>query len=108
MPVILQHILGICLLVAVFLVTKYFQARKMKNVAAKIINDLMSQGANNPERAVSLPYAKTQWLKIGLRDYRPKVLKSMVDAGFIGLTQDGRYFLLRSPGWEKEASGQEQ
>lgn len=108
MPVILQHILGICLLVGVFLVTKYFQARKMKNVAVKIINDLMSQGANKPERAVTLPYAKTQWLKIGLRDYRPKVLKSMVDAGFIGLTPDGRHYLISAPGWEKEATGQGQ
>jgi len=43
--------------------------------------------------AVHLAYEKTDFLHVGMRDYRPKVLSSLVQEGFVGKTEDGRYYL---------------
>ena len=89
----LQLILGIISLILVYALTRYGVAWKMQRVAKQIIDELKRKEATSPETAVSLPYAKPNYLHIGIRDYRPKVLVSLVQEGYIGITEEGNYFL---------------
>ncbi len=93
MPETLQLILGIIFLILVYALTRYGIAWKMQRVAKQIIDELRHKGATSPETAVTLPYAKPNYLHIGMRDYRPKVLSSMVQEGYVGRTEEGKYFL---------------
>ncbi len=93
MPETLQLILGIIFLILVYILTRYGIAWKMQRVAKQIIDDLKRRGATGPESAVFLPYAKTNYLHIGMRDYRPKVLASLIQEGYVGRTEEGKYFL---------------
>ena len=91
-----QIIVGIIFLALVFIGTRLFIGWKMRRTALTIIKDLDRQGALDSETAVELPYAKKDWLKIGVRDYRPKTLEAMMTAGIVGLTPEGRYYLNKS------------
>ncbi len=89
----LQIVFGIVFLVIVYVLTRYGIAWKMRRVAGQIIEDLKRKGAVDADSAVSLPYEKTNFLHVGMRDYRPKVLSSLVQEGYVGRTEDGKYFL---------------
>ncbi len=89
----IQIVLGIIFLVIVYILTRYGIAWKMRRVAGQIIEDLKRRGAVDTKSAVSLPYEKTNFLHIGMRDYRPKVLASLVQEGYVGRTEEGKYFL---------------
>ena len=88
-----QIVIGIIFLVIVYILTRYGIAWKMQRVAKEIIEDLKRKRATDEGSAVSLPYEKTNFLHIGMRDYRPKVLASLVQEGYVGRTEDGKYFL---------------
>lgn len=88
-----QIILGLVFLAAVYVLTRFGIAWRMKRACTVIVNDLERQGAIDPDSAVDLPYAKPSYLKIGMRDYRPKALESLVQGGVVGMTGDGKYFL---------------
>ena len=60
-----------------------------------ILNELRYSGADSPERAVPLDYSKPIWQRIGVRDYRPFVLKALVQTGEIGQTSEGKYYIAR-------------
>lgn len=59
------------------------------------MDDLRRQKAVDMYSAVSLGYASTSWLKFGLRDYRPKTLHSLVEAGVVGVTGEKKYYLIQ-------------
>ncbi len=61
------------------------------------MKDLEAKRARDQESAVELPYSKAEFFKLGMRDYRPKVLEYMVTQGVVGTTPDNRYFLLIRP-----------
>jgi hypothetical protein len=88
-------VLGIVFLVLVFLLTRRYHAWKMKQTYASIIRDLRQQGATAPSSAVSLPYAQMRYFRIGLRDYRPRILAYMVSGQVVGRTEENRYYLLK-------------
>lgn len=93
----LQIILGVLMLASVFLLTRWGVAFKMRSAASKIVADLKKMGSLNPDSAVPLGYEKAQWLKLGLRDYRPKALEHLIAAGVVGRTESGRYYLIYQP-----------
>ena len=88
-----QIFLGIIFLIIVYILTRYGIAWKMQRVAGQIIEDLKRQGAHDAETAVSLPYEKRSFLHVGMRDYRPKVLASLVQEGYVRKTEEGKFFL---------------
>ncbi len=104
MPETVQLIIGITFLILVYTLTRYGIAWKMQRVAKEIVEDLRRKGAISPESAVSLPYEKPNYLHIGMRDYRPKVLASLVQEGYVGRTEEGKYFL-QGPDLLKEEGG---
>jgi hypothetical protein len=93
----MQIIVGFVLLAAVYMLTRYGIAMRMKRVAGLIIKDLERKGALNPASAVELPYAKSSFFRIGLRDYRPKTIESMIQSDIVGVTPDGKYYLKVRP-----------
>ena len=100
-----QIFLGIIFLIIVYILTRYGIAWKMHRVAKEIIEDLERRGARDVSSAVSLPYEKTNFLHVGLRDYKPKVLSSLVQEGYVGKTEDKKYFL-QIPNFPMEKGGE--
>jgi len=89
----IQITLGIVFLILVFIVTRYGVAWRIKRACIFVMKYLESQGALDADSAVELPFAKRDYIKIGLRDFRPKALEELVGAGIIGMTVEGRYYL---------------
>ena len=89
-----ELIIGLLVLSAAILLTRQFNAWKIKRAFLTIIEDLKSQGAHTPETAIHLPYARLSPLKFGLRDHRPTVIKGLVSENIVGITEDGRYYIL--------------
>jgi hypothetical protein len=91
----IQIVIGILFLVLVFIATRYGIAWRIKRACVFVIRDLERRDALNPDNAVELPYAKAEFFRMGLRDFRPKAVQGLVQAGVIGMTPEGRYFLLK-------------
>ncbi len=89
----MQHVIGFIMLAAVFVGTRYIIGWKMKRAAEWIVADMKRQGAIAPEKAIVLPYVRPDWLKFGLRDYRRKTVMSMIQAGLVVPTEEGKYYL---------------
>lgn len=94
MPESIELIISILLLGAALILSRQFHVWKIKKAYLRIIEDLKSRQAYNPESAIALPYANRSVLRIGLRDHRPAALKSLVAENIVGATQDGRYYIL--------------
>jgi len=90
-----QIIIGIILLVGVYILTQMVVGYRIKRAARGIVRDLDFKKAYNPESAIELPYAKSNLFRIGLRDFRPKAVAALVQAGAIAQTAAGRYFLTK-------------
>ena len=90
-----QIVLGIIFLAIVYILTRYGIAHRIRRTATLVIRDLERQEAFDPGSAVDLPYAKPQYFRFGLRDYRPKALESLIQAGVIGKTETDKYYLLQ-------------
>jgi hypothetical protein len=93
----LQIVVAILLLISVFVFTRYIVIWRIRRAAGFIVNDLDRKGAHDPSNAVALPYASKGFFHIGLRDYRPKALLSLIQAGIVERTEAGRYYLKRRP-----------
>ena len=89
-----EIITAILVLGAAILLTRQFHAWKLKRAYLKIIEDLKSKGAHTPATAVDLSYARRSALKFGVRDHRPTAMKGLVTENIVGITEDGRYYLL--------------
>ena len=88
-----QIIFGLIFLAGVFILTRVGTAWKIQRAASMALDDLRRKGAVRPDKAVELPYAKKDWMKFGLRDFRPKAVESLVQAGVIVRTMEGRFYL---------------
>lgn len=93
MPEFVQIIFGIFFLAVVYVLTRYGISNRIRRTATLIMQDLERREAFDPGSAVDLPYAKPQYFRFGLRDYRPKALESLVQAGIIEKTETGKYYL---------------
>lgn len=93
----MQLTLGILLLILVFILTRYGITWRIKRAGRRIINDLERAGALSPDSAVELPYVKQHLIKIGMRDFRPTAMQSLVEGGIVGVTAGGKYYLKIKP-----------
>jgi hypothetical protein len=66
---------------------------RMKKACDFIIRDLKEKKAFDPASAVELPYCKDSLFHVGLRNYRPRALNTLVKHDVIREVADGRYFL---------------
>jgi hypothetical protein len=90
----MQIILGIGIMLIVIVLTRRYHAWKIKKAYLFIIEDLKAKGAFDLKSAVDLPYGRRNILRIGLKDHRPTALKSLILDKIVGVSEDGKYFLL--------------
>jgi hypothetical protein len=89
-----QIIMGIGILLIVIILTRRFHVWKIKKAYLFIVEDLKAKGAFDVKSAVELPYGRRNILRIGLKDHRPMALKSLVMDKIVGISEDGKYYLL--------------
>jgi hypothetical protein len=89
----IQIVSGLLFLILVFIATRYGIAWRIKRACTFIIRDLAEKKALDHVSAVQLPYAKSDYFRMGLRDFRPKAVQGLAQSGVIGMTEDGRYYL---------------
>jgi len=89
-----EIIIGICALIAVYILTRQYHAWRMARAYQHIVEDLEEKGAMDSSSAVDLPYARQSIFRMGIRDYVPKTLQYMTEHNIVGVTADGRYYLL--------------
>ncbi len=89
-----QIFMGIGILLIVIILTRRFHVWKIKKAYLFIIEDLKAKGAFDVKSAVELPYGRRNILRIGLKDHRPTALKSLVMDKIVGISEDGKYYLL--------------
>ena len=92
-----EIVVGICVLVAVFILTRHFHSWRYSRAYVFIMDDLKKREAVNPASAVELPYASKSLFRMGSRDYRPKALEHLAIKQIIGITATGRYYLITKP-----------
>jgi len=90
-----QIVIGILLLVGVYILTQAVVGYRIKRAARGVVRDLDFKKAYSAESAIELPYAKSNLFRIGVRDFRPKAVAALVQAGVIAKTAAGRYFLTK-------------
>ena len=91
----MQIILGIFFLVGVYILTRYGVTWRIQRASLFIIRDLEKRKALDPESAVELSYAKKDLFKLGVRDFKPRALESLIHDGILGKTEHGMYYLKR-------------
>ena len=86
-----QIIFGLIFLIGVYIFTRYGVVWRMKRAVIFVIKDLERSGAFGPSTGAELPYAKTHFFNIGIRDFKPKALQSLIQDGIVGtkLTPEG-------------------
>jgi hypothetical protein len=91
----IQSLFMFLLLVGALFVVFRVTGWKMKKAANSIIVDLKEAGALTPESAVALPYSREEFLRVGLRDYRPKALAALTTQHAVGMVEGGKYYLCK-------------
>lgn len=97
MSEMLQIILGVLLLVGVFILTQYLAALRIRRACRFITMDLERKKAFGADSAVELPYAKKSLFHMGLRDFKPKALASLIESNIVGRTETQKYYLKMKP-----------
>jgi hypothetical protein len=92
-----QIIIGILLLIGVYIFTQMVVGWRIKRAARGVVRDLDIKQAYSAESAIELPYAKSNFFRIGLRDFRPKAVSALVQGGILAQTAAGKYFLTKRP-----------
>jgi len=90
-----QIIVGIVLLIGVYILTQMVAGWRIRRAARAVMQDLENKKALDPNSAVELPYAKSNFFKIGLRDFRPKAVEALRQGGMIGQTVAGRFYVIK-------------
>ena len=79
----------------------WLAGRKSKSAAVFIMKELLDREALSPESAVALDFGSKGIMGMGLRDYRPKVLKSLIQAQIIMLNEQGLVYLAKPEALER-------
>lgn len=91
----MKAVLLFFVLIAAFLLTQWGAMWRGKRACRAIIKDLADRGAYGPASAVALPYAQKKGiLHVGLRDFKPQALQSLIHREIVLTTDDGRFYLV--------------
>jgi hypothetical protein len=93
----MQIIVGVLFLILVFILTRYGIFLRIRGACKFVVKDLERRNALDPASAVELPYAKKSYFHIGLRDFRPKAVQSLLEGGVVAKTADEKYYLRVKP-----------
>ena len=94
-------VIGIIILVAAFVLSLVVMQFRLKRACQQVLKDLQEGEAFDTSTAVELPYSKTSFFNIGLRDFKPQALQQLCQLGIVGITDTGCYYLKH--GWKQSA-----
>ena len=88
-----QIIVAVCLLIAVYMLTREVNAWRIRRASKGVIKDLEKREAFDEKSAIVLPYVNQSIFRVGVRDFRPKALQFLLASDIVGMTQAGKYYL---------------
>jgi hypothetical protein len=86
-------ILMVLLTIGAFIFSRFIAGWQMNKAGQSIIRDLEKKKAFDPESAVELPYCKNRMFRLGLKDYRPHVMKQLIVHDVVRLLEGEKYYL---------------
>ncbi len=89
----LKIVLMVLLTLGAFVITRLIAGWQMNRAGESIIRDLEKKRAFGPESAVELPYCKNRMFRLGLKDYRPHVMKQLLAHDVVRLMEGEKYYL---------------
>jgi hypothetical protein len=86
-------IFWVLMLAVVYMLTRRIKIWRAARACDAIVRELEMHGAYDPVTAVALKGATRNWLRVGLRNFRPEGLKILMLNDLVGMTHDGKYYL---------------
>jgi hypothetical protein len=86
-------VLMVLLTIGAFIISRLIAGWQMNKAGEFIIRDLKEKKAFDAESAVELPYCKKRMFRIGLRDYRPRVMEQLVQHDVVRIREGEKYYL---------------
>jgi hypothetical protein len=86
-------VIMILLTIGVFILSRYIAGWQMNKAGKSIIRDLKEKKAFDVESAVALPYCKNRMFRLGLRDYRPRVMEQFVKHDVVRMLEGEKFYL---------------
>ena len=81
------------LTIGAFMLSRYIAGWQMNRAGKSILRDLKEKKAFDSESAVALPYCKSRMFRVGLRDYRPRVMEQLVKHDVVRILEGEKYYL---------------
>lgn len=89
----LKIVLMVLLTIGAFVFSRLITGWQMNKAAMSIIRDLEKKKAFDPDSAVELPYCKSRMFRIGMKDYRPRVMKQLITHDVVRVQAVEKYYL---------------
>jgi hypothetical protein len=83
----------VLLTIGAFIISRLIAGWQMNKAGESIIRDLKEKKAFDAESAVELPYCKKRMFRIGLKDYRPRVMEQLIQHQVVRILEGGKYYL---------------
>ena len=83
----------ILLTIGAFILSRLIAGWQMNRAGEFIIRDLKEKKAFDAESAVKLPYCRNRMFRLGLRDYRPRVMAQLVKHDVVRMLEGEKYYL---------------
>jgi len=98
----MQILFVLILLGLFFLLSRFILTWQYRRAQKSIFHELNSAKATTASQAIVLNYEKPFYQRIGFRDYRPYVLRALVQANVIRQTEEGKFYLdVSSPEYKR-------
>jgi hypothetical protein len=98
-------VLMVLLTIGAFMISRRIAGWQMNKAGESIIRDLKEKKAFDPESAVELPYCKSRMFRIGLRDYRPRMMEQLVKHDVVRILEGGKYYLREGRNLSEKGDG---
>lgn len=85
----------VLVLIAVYVLTRHINFWRTSRASRAIIEELDSREAHDPLTAVALDAVQRNFLRTGLRNFRPEGLKLLLASDMVGMTHEGKFYLKR-------------
>lgn len=86
-------VLMVLLALGALIISRWINGWQMKRAGASIIQDLEKKRAFDPESAVELPYCRDRVFRLGLKDYRPRMVKQLIAYDVVRMHAGEKYYL---------------
>jgi len=86
-------VLMVLLTIGAFIFSRWIAGWQMNKAGESIIRDLEKKKAFDPESAVELPYCRKRMFRLGMKDYRPRVMEQLVKHDVVRMQAGEKYYL---------------